>query len=116
MCQRVSTTDRHFLSKGGTATVAGTFCQALLTSAWESAEAITFCCQALFMKLFKVPGKVRKQIYSLLPGTFYENIKSAWPSAEENYTLLPGQVHKYGSITLNFDKKMPWVNFDKFWP
>ena len=95
MCQRVNTTDRHFLLKGGTATVAGTFCQALLTSAWESAEAITFCCQALFMKLFKVPGKVRKQIYSLLPGTFYENIKSAWPSAEENYTLLPGQVHKY---------------------
>ena len=65
-----------------------------LTSAWESAE-----------------GN-----YILLPGTFYENIKSAWQSAEENYTLLPGQVHKYGSITLNFDKKMPWVNFDKFWP
>ena len=51
---------------------------------------ITLFCQALFMKILKVPGKLRKQITLCCQALFYENIKSAWQSAEANYTLLPG--------------------------
>ena len=91
MCQRVSTADRHFfLLKGGTATVAGTFCQ------------------ALFAKIFnKCLGKCGSKLHFVARHFFYENIQSAWQSAEENYTVLPGQVQRCGSITLNFDKKCP---------
>ena len=60
---------------GGTATVAG---------------GRYIFCQALFMKILKVPGKLRKQITLCCQALFYENIKSAWQSAEANYTLLPG--------------------------
>ena len=63
------------LPPGGTATVAG-------------GRYIFW--QALFMKILKVPGKLRKQITLCCQALFYENIKSAWQSAEANYTLLPG--------------------------
>ena len=69
---------RHFLLK-------------YLTSAWESAEANYILLPGtFFMKIFKVPGKVRKQITLCCQALFYENIKSAWQSAEANYILLPG--------------------------
>ena len=53
------------------------------------------------------PALNRVKRWHCCQALFYDNIKSAWQSAEENYTLLPGQVQKCGSITLNFDKKCP---------
>ena len=62
---------------------------------------ITLCCQALFMKISKVPGKVRKKITLCC--------QAKWKSAEVLHwtSMLPGQVQKCGSITLNFNKKCP---------
>ena len=59
-----------------------------------SAEIRYNFCQALFMKILKVPGKVRKHRTPLLPGTFYENIKSAWEIKEVKSTFLPGTFYE----------------------
>ena len=50
----------------------------------------TFLPGTFFMKILKVPGKVRKQITLFCQALFYENFKSARQSAEANYTFLAG--------------------------
>ena len=72
---------------GGTATVAGTFCQALFVKIFNKClgkcgSKLDFVARHFFMKIFEGPGKVQKKI------TFCCQAKC-------------------GSITLNFDKKCP---------
>ena len=42
-----------------------------------------------------------------LPGTFYENIKSAWESAKVNDTFCRTLFTKILKVLLNFDNKCP---------
>ena len=55
------------------------------------------------MKILKVPDKLRKQITLFARHFFNENIKSAWQSAEANYTFC--QTFFYGPI-LTAQQKM----------
>ena len=45
--------------------------------------------------------------YIFLPGTFYENIKSAWESAKVNDTFCQTLFTKILKVLLNFDNKCP---------
>ena len=104
MCQRVSTADRHFFLlkggtvAGGTATVAGTFCQ------------------ALFIKIFnKCLGKCGRKLHFVARHFLWKYQKCLAKCGRKlHFVARPSaKVRKY---YFELPYKMPWVNFDKFCP
>ena len=55
----------------------------------------------------QVAGGSAEVRYIFLPGTFYENIKSAWESAKVNDTFCQTLFTKILKVLLNFDNKCP---------
>ena len=65
-------------------------------------------CESAEVRSQVVGGRWQVKVrYIFLPGTFYENIKSAWESAKVNDTFCQTLFTKILKVLLNFDNKCP---------